>query len=83
MMDAVNIRLLSSEAYQALTMICESRNWTEIRPYMQPEDVALLTFRLRFVDDTETNFPKGKWSMIQRLQDLLCESAKKEKENRE
>lgn len=70
-MDAINVRMLTPSSYDALMRISEEHHWPEVQPYMQAEDVALLTFRLQEVKDSEENFPKGKWATIQCLQSFV------------
>ncbi len=72
MSDSIYLKdAVSWETFAALARISMGRGWNEIRTLMEPCDIAWLTFRLAVIEDTETNFPKGKWATIQRLQDIL------------
>lgn len=68
---------LSPDAYRALETLCD-HDWAPIYKYMEPEWVAWLTFRLKYVPDSEEVFPKGKWATIQRLQQMVDDYAKHE-----
>jgi hypothetical protein len=72
---SIYMRDLSPLTYQALQHLTSVRDWAEIQPYMEPELVAWLVYRLEVEPDHEDYFPSGKWATIQRLQDMLRKEA--------
>ena len=76
---SINMRSLSPTTYVALEKLCAEREWTPVYGYMEPEQVAWLTFKLAEVPDSDDTFPHGKWATIQRLQGMVSEAAKMER----
>lgn len=66
---------LSPLTYKSLEELSYARAWADIQPYMEPELVAWLVYRLEVEPDNEDYFPSGKWATIQRLQDMLRKEA--------
>ena len=62
---------LSADAYRALQNLALDRDWVEVRAYMEPGEVAWMTFQLEQEPDNEESFPRGKWATIQQLQATL------------
>ena len=52
--------------------------WLEERHWIQPHWFAWLVALLKEEKDTPELFPKGKWATIQRMEELLAESARAE-----
>ena len=75
---SINLRLLSPDAYDALEALCEEREWPVPHGYLAVEETAYLAVRLKFVQDSEEVFPRGKWATIQHIQQLVEEYAKGE-----
>ena len=75
---SIYMKSLSPETYYALEKLRSEFGWVDIYEYMEPELIAYLACRLKFVPDNADYFPKGKWATIQRLQDLVDEHAKEE-----
>lgn len=76
MSDSINMRALHPLTYRALEDLCDRRDWEPFYPYMQPGNVAYLAACLKFIPDSDKTFPKGKWTTIQRLQEMVDERAK-------
>lgn len=72
---SIYMRDLSPLAYGALENLSTARDWVDIQPYMEPEPVAWLVYRLEVEPDNEDYFPSGKWATIQRLQEMLRKEA--------
>jgi len=72
---SIYIRGLSPLAYSALENLSIARDWVDIQPYMEPELVAWLVYRLEVEPDNEDYFPSGKLATIQRLQEMLRKEA--------
>lgn len=77
---SIHMRVLSPDVYSALERLIADRQWAELYDWMEPESVAWLVWRLKFVDDTDLYFPRGKWATIQRIEQLLNNFAKQEAE---
>lgn len=75
---SIYMRDLLPLTYRALQDLSLTRNWADITPYMEPELVAWLIFRLEVESDSDESFPNGKWATIQRLQDMLRKHAAEE-----
>jgi hypothetical protein len=76
--DSIEMRRLRPDTYAALSKLCVERDWVELQPFMQAEVVSWLGYLLEQVADDEDVFPAGKWATIQRLQDMLRETAARE-----
>lgn len=77
---SINMRgLLSADTFRALEQLYSERNWADLYPWAEPEQVAWLTFRLQFVPDDAETFPRGKWATIQHLQDMVSDAAQDER----
>ena len=71
---------LSQETRWALEKYSDSNDFTEWlgdRMWVQSQWFAWLVALLKEEQDTAELFPKGKWATIQRMQDLLADSAKR------
>lgn len=79
---SIHMRSLSPDAYNGLEGLVSDRQWAEIYDWMEPEPVAWLVWRLRFVEDTELWFPRGKWATIQRIEAMLNDYAAAESKAR-
>ena len=75
---SIHMRILSPDAYRALEGLISDRQWSDLYDWMEPEIVAWLVWRLKFVEDSEVYFPRGKWATIQRIEQLLDDYAKEE-----
>ena len=75
---SIHMRSLSPDTYAALENLCSDRKWADINKWMEPETVAWLVWRLRFVEDSEQHFPRGKWATIQRIEIMLNDLASQE-----
>ena len=73
---SIHMKSLSPLTYRALEGLSEQRGWPDMQVYMEPQDVAWLTFRLKYVEDSEEDFPHGKWATIQRLQQMVEDAAR-------
>lgn len=69
--DSIHIGALSRPAFLSLRELSEQREWPALYEWMEPGDVLVLIERLKRTEDTENNFPSGKWATIQRLQDIF------------
>jgi hypothetical protein len=72
---SIYMKGLLPKTYQGLEELSLTNDWADIQPYMEPELVAWLVYRLEIESDLPKYFPSGKWATIQRLQDLLREEA--------
>jgi hypothetical protein len=75
---SINLRALSPETYRALESLCARRGWSPIYGYVEPEQVAWLTFLLAETPDDDDTFPRGKWATIQVLQTMVATAARAE-----
>ena len=81
-MSDINLRTgLKPSTFHALETLCADRDWPDFHNYMPEEQLALLCFRLKYVEDTDEHFPCGKWATIQRLQQLVEDWAAEEVKN--
>lgn len=71
--DAIHVASLSRESFRALRELSERREWPELFAWMSPGDTLVLIERLKRAEDTDDDFPKGKWATIQRLQQIFEE----------
>lgn len=74
----IHLKSLTPETYTALERVCGNYEWPDLHPWEQPELVAWLSFKLKFIADSDDAFPRGKWATIQRLQAMLEEHAERE-----
>lgn len=74
----IYMRQLLPSTFLALRDLCVERGWSDVFDYMEPAEVALMTYRLKYVTDNADSFPHGKWATIQRLQNMVEEWAEGE-----
>ena len=72
------ISLHTFKSFSAIETLCLECEWADLHTWMEPEQLAWLTCKLKHVEDSETVFPHGKWTTIQYLEGLLNDYAKLE-----
>jgi hypothetical protein len=69
---------LTRRALRDYSLAHDYDEWLEDRAWIEPRWFAWLVALLKEETDTPELFPKGKWATIQRMEELLSESAKAE-----